>query len=961
MERILRLGIDPRPAVDGARKFEQATNVAKSASRSLADEAERTAKTQQDMSKAVTNAYRALVASGVIYATKEMFNLGAAVEETASKFGTVLGPETARVSAFIEQFGVVAGLSNMEAQELLATTAAMAQGMGFTQRASADFATEVTKLAGDLSSFNNIPIEETSRAIQAAITGEREQLKRLGIVIRETDVQKQALAETGKANVAALTDEERAAATLTLIYDRAGVAVGDLGRTQDSAANQARALRAELENVRQTLATALLPVLSAGVTGLRKFVGGMGILGAEAAVLVARLNVMKEGFFGTAESEEAAALELFRMMQAAEEVKNGIVGLTFNLEEYAGTMAGGERSVAGATGIAKAKTDELVESLDLLTTKTFGLETARRIEAVFGAAFDRIREEAERLNEDIQITLFTDLRPHTPGVSGGGGGGGLDLGGLLGDFAGGLGLGGPFGGVVSAALGGGLKDVVGSVLGSVGSLVGGLFGASKEAEEAARRMEQATADFTRAMNDAAASLNAEGTDGAFLEDLRQQVNRWREGLEELGIDAGSAFSAELGIEGMLTAMLKLRNQFQVGTKEFDAIDAVINRFLATVNREARQQAEESARAFEELAAAMKRASEATGDVAESLFIRGLEATGQGDAAARQRLWDQHRRERRDFTETDPAMIALLDFVQQAERDALEMDIAVREQTEAITEALEAQTRLLDEQIGVARDALESNEEQVRTTERSIAELQRLVGALDAFGNDLVAGPGTPLSPVSRLQSAEAQFEALRSLALAGDRSAGQSIMDAARNFLDASEDVNARGPGFFDDFMRVQQTIADLERQFGATLSTEEMMLEELVRQSDSLRAQIESLEDAKRQAEADAQRQIQALEEARRQAMEDARAWLEELRRQTDILRRIELGVTSIDPPPPPPIFDLPVVTSAIQQGNQNVVDSVNRVSGNLAGLALRLDRVESAVQRNTSDVRVALEGARL
>src|SRR5690606_10879787 len=133
-----------------------------------------------------------------------------------------------------------AGLSERQAREITATTGAIVQGMGLAQDASAGYAEEIARLAGDLSSFNNIPIEETARAIQAAITGERESLKRLGVVILETDVQARAMLDTGKRRAEQLTQEEKAIATLALITERAGVAVGDLERTQDSAANRAR-------------------------------------------------------------------------------------------------------------------------------------------------------------------------------------------------------------------------------------------------------------------------------------------------------------------------------------------------------------------------------------------------------------------------------------------------------------------------------------------------------------------------------------------------------------------------------------------------------------------------------------------------------------------------------------------------------------------------------------------------
>ena len=201
-------------------------------------------------------------AAGMAYAAKKVFDLGSAVEETASKFNTVFGPAAESVQGFIDDFAVMAGLSTEAAQEITATTGAIVQGMGFAQVASAAFAEALVRVAGDLSSFNNIPVAATARAIQAAITGERESMKRLGIVILETDVQMRGLEMTGKANAKALTQQERAAATLALITERAGVAMGDLVRTQGSAANVARRLGARWQNLKEQVATGLLPVMA---------------------------------------------------------------------------------------------------------------------------------------------------------------------------------------------------------------------------------------------------------------------------------------------------------------------------------------------------------------------------------------------------------------------------------------------------------------------------------------------------------------------------------------------------------------------------------------------------------------------------------------------------------------------------------------------------------------------------
>ena len=198
--------------------------------------------------------------TGIGIGVKKVFDLGSALEETGSKFATVFGPESAaQVQGFLDGFANKAGLTNVQAQGLVSTTGAIAQGLGFSQKASAGFAQDIVKLSADLSSFNNIPTEEVLMGVNSALTGEREQMKRLGIVIQEADVQAKAFAQTGKSNAKMLTQQEKATATLALITEKAGVAVGDLDRTQGSAANVARRLMAQFKDLRDAIANALMP------------------------------------------------------------------------------------------------------------------------------------------------------------------------------------------------------------------------------------------------------------------------------------------------------------------------------------------------------------------------------------------------------------------------------------------------------------------------------------------------------------------------------------------------------------------------------------------------------------------------------------------------------------------------------------------------------------------------------
>jgi len=147
--------------------------------------------------------------------------------------------------------------------------------------------------------------------ITTALTGERESLKQLGIVVQETEVQQRAMANTGKTVATSLTQQEKATATLELITAKAGKAVGDLARTQESAANQAKRIRAEFQTIAEDFASRMLPALAQMLPALQalipplsklvdlsgKFVGGLALMlpGAQAAADLAGLRTAEFG------------------------------------------------------------------------------------------------------------------------------------------------------------------------------------------------------------------------------------------------------------------------------------------------------------------------------------------------------------------------------------------------------------------------------------------------------------------------------------------------------------------------------------------------------------------------------------------------------------------------------------------------------------------------------------------
>jgi len=182
-DRTLRLNVDSTLAVQGYRAARKEAEAYAGAARKATGETEKQPNAYDKLKNSLfttRNAYAALTTGGVGLVIKKLFESGSAAEETASKYNTVFGPATDDLTRSLGDFGTMLGLSRVELEDAAATTGAIVQGMGATKAASAALTEEIIRLSGDLTSFNNIPVRDTLWAIQAAITGEREQLKKLG-------------------------------------------------------------------------------------------------------------------------------------------------------------------------------------------------------------------------------------------------------------------------------------------------------------------------------------------------------------------------------------------------------------------------------------------------------------------------------------------------------------------------------------------------------------------------------------------------------------------------------------------------------------------------------------------------------------------------------------------------------------------------------------------------------------
>ena len=186
------------------------------------------------------------------------FKMGSDLNESISQVGQVFGDEAAGIISASEN--VEDAFSQADFLAFAGNIGDVAQGLGIAKDESDDMAKAVLSLSQDLSSFKNVPVEQAVQAISSALTGERESLKSLGIVINDTIVKQKAMELGLYSGTGALDQQAQAQATMALITERSANAIGDFDRTSEGAANKTRILAANFKDTAAQLGTNLLPI-----------------------------------------------------------------------------------------------------------------------------------------------------------------------------------------------------------------------------------------------------------------------------------------------------------------------------------------------------------------------------------------------------------------------------------------------------------------------------------------------------------------------------------------------------------------------------------------------------------------------------------------------------------------------------------------------------------------------------
>lgn len=274
--------------------------------------------------------------------------------EAANLFGVSMKGLTGEASTFINKMETLLGIDPTEAMNNMATIQGLTTSFGLASDKAYVLSKNLTQLGYDLASLKNIPVAESFTKIQAAISGELEPIRRLGVDISNARLQQELLNLGYSQSVSTLSQADKAVLRYIAIMKQTTDAQGDFARTLSSPANMIRILQAQLNSLARAVGSLLYPALKSILPPLIAAVE----LVKELITGIASLMGVKVEFpdFSSASDAVGGVTDAMDNTtkatgKAAKAFKNYIMGFDeLNVIQKDNGSSGGSGSGAGAAG-----------------------------------------------------------------------------------------------------------------------------------------------------------------------------------------------------------------------------------------------------------------------------------------------------------------------------------------------------------------------------------------------------------------------------------------------------------------------------------------------------------------------------------------------------------------------------------------------------------------------------------
>lgn len=206
--------------------------------------------------KSMTTKVTAPIVAGYTVAAKYASDY----EENLNKLDVAFGSNSEAVKEWAENARTEFGLSKVQATDAASAFGALGKGIGLSESAAADMSTTLAGLSADLGSYFNVGVDESAKALEGIFTGESEALKKFGVVMTDTNLQK--FAEDQGLVWKEMDQTQKTMLRYQYVLDKTKDAQGDFSRTSDGTANSTKIFQASIQDLGTAIGTNLLPIIT---------------------------------------------------------------------------------------------------------------------------------------------------------------------------------------------------------------------------------------------------------------------------------------------------------------------------------------------------------------------------------------------------------------------------------------------------------------------------------------------------------------------------------------------------------------------------------------------------------------------------------------------------------------------------------------------------------------------------
>ena len=207
--------------------------------------------------RTMTTMVTAPLVAGIAAGVREAANLEGAI----AKFDVVFQGANEEMHEFVDTFRDEFPIARSEIVKSAAALGDLLIPMGVSRKEATGMTKEWLELAGALSAFNDVPMEEALRAIESGIGGMSQPLRRFGIDVRQTTLEQTAL-EAGLISAGeAMSEQVRQQALLIQATNQSADAINGLEEQKGSLLWVLQGLKADIKDFAGELGNDLLPIV----------------------------------------------------------------------------------------------------------------------------------------------------------------------------------------------------------------------------------------------------------------------------------------------------------------------------------------------------------------------------------------------------------------------------------------------------------------------------------------------------------------------------------------------------------------------------------------------------------------------------------------------------------------------------------------------------------------------------